>query len=163
MSSHLIPAQSMSWLLLSMETPYASAIWSMDIVRRAGRRLVVFVDNSAAEFAIRRGYSSNAIANTIMAKSGMATQFVEMRRVHTTMNPSDKPSRGMEVVDAEVLRACKGWNDPINWHASGSKKKSIFSVRHLEPADEAEVEAYIKEYLDELRLIMDLKFWTTSH
>ena len=85
----------------------AAAIWSLKACQRFGRP-VIFVDNSAAQYAIQRGYSTNRVACSIIANLGPID--FSIRRIHTSLNPSDENSRGLPLNNAKLKNAVRDWN-----------------------------------------------------
>ena len=72
-------------------------------------RLLLLVDNAAAVFAIRRGWTKNATAMQDIAKlrGTVAEHGCKIQVIFTPgkLNPADEPSRGM-MVDMQKIRDC---------------------------------------------------------
>lgn len=87
----------------------AAAIWAVRAV--AGlipkdTRLILCVDNTAAQFSLRRGYTSNAIAQSLIEKMYNGLTFdVQLERVHTKKNPADELSRRKHLQPEKVAAA----------------------------------------------------------
>jgi hypothetical protein len=117
----------------------AAAVWSMALCNRPYRFLTVFIDNTAAEHAVGRGFSANEVATLLMRRSKIETVAFETRRIDTALNPSDGPSRGLDCDENFVKRACSSLDQYVVEGRAGPPPKTRFAVRHLEPlAEEAE-------------------------
>ena len=78
--------------------PVLLAIWAWPAsLLPAGRRVIVFIDNDSARFALIRGYSpvpaSRALVETTWQELARAQAAPWFERVPSTGNPADAPSR----------------------------------------------------------------------
>lgn len=138
---------SCHWHIFIQEV--AACVWSMKLVKMRGRALTVFCDNTAAEHAVRRGYSSNAIALTLIENAKLEEESFIMRRIHTSINPSDPNSRGIYCTAEKAAYAVAHLDDVINNGKTPPDKNSI-GLRHCDPDDFEEVEEYLMSHLEDL-------------
>ncbi len=79
-----------------------AALWTLELLLRPivikGTTVILFVDNTAVMYALRRMHSSNAEAVLILRRiHALVTELsitLVVERVSSVMNPSDEPSRG---------------------------------------------------------------------
>lgn len=121
------------WHIFIKET--AAAVWSLKRCVRFGDA-ILFVDNTATQHAVRRGYSSNSIACALIASLGQVV--CQVRRIHTLLNPSDEPSRGKDVDPQKVLIAIADWAKRKISEEKNCPSKNEFGLRHVEPDNEEE-------------------------
>ena len=95
--------------------------------------VLLFVDNSAAEKALEKGFTTSRIALEIMKSKNVCRRFnFQTRRIHTSINPADNGSRGLALDKDLVLEICTNGEKYVAEGKIGPKK-SEYSVRHLEP------------------------------
>ena len=138
---------SESWHIFIKEM--AASLWSLSICNKIGVEFVVFVDNVAAEHCLRRGFSSNLIANELMRGAQLESIRYESRRIHTSINPADKGSRGLECDIEKTLHTVQHLDLLVICGKVGPCVNE-YSVRHIEVADADHDEEYIKKHIEEI-------------
>ena len=87
----------------------AAALWSMILTDDRSACIVVSIDNSATLAAIKRGFSSNTIANDLLAHFYQRTAEWKTQwsyaRITSAKNPADEPSRGSVVISEKLRNA----------------------------------------------------------
>jgi len=132
---HTWTGASMGWHIFIQEV--AAALWSWKIVKDTlqQRPIILLVDNSAAAFAIRHGFSSNNIAvDLILNAVKNGASFREVRTITSAANPADELSRFKPLVDGKTRQAILGFPGAKN---ADTPWRNEFGLRHSEPDETA--------------------------
>ena len=141
--AYAFDAPRIGWHIFIKEV--AAACWSLQRFPEYGR-IALFVDNTAAQYALQRGYSSNTIAlkcisYTFMNMLGTRT----FHRITSKLNPADEPSRGLVVVAEKARIALESRYKVADIVTAIDTSESM---RHSEPRsnEEDEVEAALSQW-----------------
>ena len=117
----------------------AAAVWALEIVCEANpriKRVTLVVDNVAAYYCIRRWYSNNHIACTLLSRSfeKMSTLnvAVDVMPILGSKNVADGPSRLERPLD---VRREETWKSIMLWRSGlrcGEEDPTLHRIRHLD-------------------------------
>ncbi len=130
----LFTETQLKWHIFIKEV--AAGVWSLAKVAPQHKAFIVeFVDNTAAEAAIEKGFTANRIALELMKRTDIGRFQYSTRRIHTTLNPADAGSRGLPVDYDLVQEVCANTEKYVALGKVGPKKGE-YVLRHLEPTYE---------------------------
>jgi hypothetical protein len=139
------------------EKELTAAVRGLETIRstyaRTDSRCLLVVDNSAACFVLRNGFSNHKGAMLLLERYSHCLSDVEVLLVISGDNPADCPSRGDfrdHLVRGERLLKCiRAWRNGWSWSSgprrSWERSEADGPIRHAEPI---EAELFLEGWMD---------------
>lgn len=135
-------ATTIKWHIFIKEV--AACVWTAKKLSKNGRMLHILVDNTAAEHAIRRGFSCNRIALGLIKAASLQKIRFSIGRIGTKQNPADEPSRGLICPSKKAWDAVKLLMGTVAFEPAGkTPSKGTNALRHCDAPDQEDTEDFL--------------------